>query len=57
MQTEKRNLDLILKYNVVGFFLYSIIKIDLNVPCYFSVIIWIENLLALKKIKSKKYLH
>jgi len=51
-----KNLDLILKYDV-GLVLYLIIKNDLNAPCYFVAIAWIEKLLTLKKIKSKNYLH
>ncbi len=35
-QTKK--LDLILKYDIVKLFMYSIINIDFNVPCYFSSI-------------------
>jgi hypothetical protein len=31
-------LDLIFKYDIVGFFLHSIINIDFNVPCYFASI-------------------
>jgi hypothetical protein len=50
LMQKKIKLNLILKYNIVSFFLYSIINIDLNVPCYFVTIIWIEKLLALKKI-------
>jgi len=35
---QTKNLDLILEYDIVGFFLYSIINIDLNVSCYFALI-------------------
>jgi hypothetical protein len=35
---QAKNLDLILEYYIIVFFLYSIINIDLNVPCYFASI-------------------
>jgi hypothetical protein len=35
---QTKNLDLILEYDIVQFFLYSIINIDFNVLCYFASI-------------------
>jgi hypothetical protein len=32
---QTKNVDLIIEYDIVGVFLYLIINIDLNVPCYF----------------------
>jgi hypothetical protein len=31
-----KNLDLIFEYDIVGFFLYATINIDLTMPCYFA---------------------
>jgi hypothetical protein len=33
---KKQNLNLIIKYDIIEFFLYSIINIDSNVPCWFA---------------------
>jgi hypothetical protein len=35
---QTKNLYLIIEYEIVGLFLYSIINIDLNVPHYFASI-------------------
>ncbi len=48
------NLDLILEYDIVELFLYSIINIDLNVPCYFASIQEMINDYPINKIKNKK---
>jgi hypothetical protein len=47
---QTKNLDLIFKYDIVGFFLYSIIDIDLNVPCYFASIQEMINDYPINKI-------
>jgi hypothetical protein len=47
-------LDLILEYDVARFFLYSIINIDLNVPCYFALIEEMKNDYPIDKTYDKK---
>jgi len=47
-------LDLIFKHDFVGFFLYSIINIDLNVPCYFGSIQDMINDYPINMIYNKK---
>jgi hypothetical protein len=47
-------LDLILEDDIVGFFLYSIININLNMPCYFSPIEEMINDCPINKIYYKK---
>ncbi len=51
---QTKNLDLILKYDIVGFFLYSIINIDLDMSCYFSLIEEMINDYPINKIYCKK---
>jgi len=47
-------LDLILEYDIAGFFLCLIISINLNVPCYFSSIKDMINDYSINNIKNKK---
>jgi hypothetical protein len=51
LDTNKtKNLDLILEYDIVDFFMYSIINIDLNVPYYFALIQEMINDYPINKI-------
>jgi hypothetical protein len=50
MANEIKKLDLILEYDIVELFLYSIINIDLNVPYYFASIQEMINDYPINKI-------